>query len=249
MHPTNLTIYQLIKYHIELTEAMEYTLITYKYDENELIERFKFLKEDYKKGFYHKITSKLFKKSKKLTKEIKDFWKTYNKDVIQNMVSDHNLHTRIEYNKKLYLSCACSNNILQVFLKEEAIKKDLDDSLITLVETTNKHFNLFCLFNLLNLFVSSKAILLEGDSTYILNDEDKQSLITFFNSFKDDIEEKEIIKDTSDLLNEAKTFNDEEAYELLNKISIECTKSEKQLYTDFESFTNKLEKDIEKGHN
>ena len=29
----------------------------------------------------------------------------------------------------------------------------------------------------------------------------------------------------------------------------QCIKSEKQLYTDFETFTSKLEKEIEKAHN
>ena len=73
MHPNNYTLYQLIKFHIELTEAMEYTLITYKYNEGELKERFDFLKTDYKKGFFHEIVKTLFNKPKKLTKEVKVF--------------------------------------------------------------------------------------------------------------------------------------------------------------------------------
>ena len=32
-------------------------------------------------------------------------------------------------------------------------------------------------------------------------------------------------------------FNEEEAYDLLNKVSIECSESEKRLYTDFDKFT------------
>ena len=77
MHPNNYTLYQLIKFHIELTEAMEYTLITYKYNEGELKERFNFLKTDYKKGFFHEIVKTLFNKPKKLTKEVKVFIKKY----------------------------------------------------------------------------------------------------------------------------------------------------------------------------
>ena len=102
MHPNNYTLYQLIKYHIELTEAMEYTLITYKYDEGELIERFHFLNNDYKKGFYHYITKKLFKNSKKLTSEVKEFINAYNRHNIPKIVDDKNLHSRIKYNQKLY---------------------------------------------------------------------------------------------------------------------------------------------------
>ena len=63
MHPSNYTLYQLTKYHIELTEAMEYSLITYKYNDVELKQRFDFLNSDYKQGFYHEITHKLFRKS------------------------------------------------------------------------------------------------------------------------------------------------------------------------------------------
>ena len=87
MHPSNFTLYQLTKYYIELTEAMEYTLITYKYDRDELIERFNFLTYDYKKGFYHKIVSKLFKGSKKLTKEIKNITR-YNYCIV--LLGNHN---------------------------------------------------------------------------------------------------------------------------------------------------------------
>ena len=46
-----------------------------------------------------------------------------------------------------------------------------------------------------------------------------------------------------------KEFNEEKVYELLNKVSIECMKSEKDLYSDFEDFSSKLEKEIEKAHN
>lgn len=247
MHPTNFTLYQLVRYHIELTEAMEYSLITYTYNDKELTERFNFLKQDFKYGFYHKITHKLFKKSKKLTKEIKDFWKSYNKNVIQKILSDHNLHTRIKYNTKLYLGYACSNNILKVFLNEEELKKDLDNSLINLIETTNKHFNIFCLFNIVNLFVSTKAIILEGDTIYTLDEKDKKSLITFYNSFEKDINEKDLSNDAFNLINESKNFNEEEAYDLLNKISLKCIEAEKNLYTDFENFTKKLEKDVQKS--
>lgn len=249
MHPSNFTLYQLVKYHIELTEAMEYTLITYKYDENELIERLKFLKDDYKKGFYHKIISKLFKNNKELTKEIRDFIKTYKKIDIENMVSEHDLHSRIEYNKRLYLAISASNDILQIFLDEEQIKKDLEDSLIELIKTTNDHFNLFYIFNSLNLYVSSKSIILQGDTLYNLKEEDKQLLIALLTSFDEAINQKGLLSDIIDLIKEKKKFNEEDAYELLNKISMECIKSEKDLYTDFETFTSKLEKEIEKAHN
>ncbi len=248
MHPNNFTLYQLIKYHIELTEAMEYTLITYKYDEGELIERFNFLNNDYKKGFYHYITKKLFKKSKKITKEINDFIATYNRHNIPKMVDDRNLHSRIKYNQKLYLAYSCSNNLIQVFLDEENIKKELEDSLVKLLETTNKHFNLFYLFNTLNLFASSKLVLMEGDSLYILDDEDKQLIRALLTSLEDEIAKKSLLKESLKFLKEDNP-NEEKIYELLNKISLECIEEEKNLYQDFETFTSKLEKEIEKGHN
>ena len=249
MHPSNYTLYQLVKYHIELTEALEYTLITYKYDAGELNERFTFLKNDYKKGFYHEIVNQLFKNKKKLTNEIKQFISSYNDKKISKMLNTHDLHTRIKYNRKLYLACASSNNILQVFLNEEEIRKDLESSLVKLIETSNSHFNLFCLFNTLNMFVSTKVTLLEGETLYILNDIDRKTMITTLNSLDSKISNKSLLNDTLALVQEQKEFNDEDAYELLNKISMECMKSEKELYDDFESFSNKLEKEIEKGHN
>lgn len=249
MHLSNYTLYQLVKYHIELTEAMEYSLITYKYNDIELKQRFDFLNSDYKQGFYHEITHKLFRKSNKLTREIRHFIKKHKYKMIADMVQNSNLHSRVQYNKNLYLAYASSNNILQVFLSEEELRKNLDESLIQLIETANAHFNLFCLFNTLNLFVSSKVILLEGDNLYILDDIDRKDMITLLNSLNKKIPNETLLNDTLELVQELKTFQEEDAYELLNKISVECMKYEKDLYSDFEDFTNKLEKEIENRHN
>ena len=247
MHPNNFTLYQLVKYHIELTEAMEYTLITYKSNEGELNERLAFLKEDYNKGFYHQITSKLFYKPKKLTKDIKHFIKRYNTKKVLALYQTHDLHPRIEYNNNLYLACETSNNIIKAFLNEEKIKKEIETSLLKLIETTNNHFILFALFNSLNLYVSSKVILLQGDELYTLLPESKSKIIQLINSIKDRTPSS-LAEDSLKLINEEKAFDEEDAYELLNKVSIECMKAEQDLYTDFESFTSTLEKEIEKGH-
>ena len=244
MHANNFTLYQLVKYHIELTEAMEYTLITYKYDEKELLERLYFLKTDYKNGFYHRITKKLFNKSKKLTQEIKYFVNHYNKKRIDQMVNDHNLHSRIQYNNDLYLAYASSKNIIDTFLNEEEINKNLEKSLLKLIKTTNEHFILFCLFNSINLYISNKVIIMQGDTLYDINEEDKKNIKKLVNSIKDAFPKKELITQTFELMNEMKKFNEEEAYELLNKISVECSESEKKLYQDFDKFTKSLEKEI-----
>lgn len=248
MHPTNFTLYQLVKYHIELTEAMEYTLITYKYNEGELKERLTFLKDDYKKGFYHQITRKLFYKPKRLTKEISYFTKKYNIKKIHELTQTHDLNKRIEYNNKLYLAYKASSNIIKAVLKEEQIKQEIEPSLIKLIDTTNNHFMLFALFNSLNLFVASRVILLQGDSLYNLSEIDKTNLLKLIKTLKDELDFKSLIEETLDLIEEKKTFNEENAYELLNKVSIECIKSEKDLYSDFDAFTSDLEKEIEKGH-
>lgn len=248
MHPNNFTLYQLVKYHIELTEAMEYTLITYKYNEGELIERLNFLKEDYKKGFYRQITNKLFYKPKKLTKDINYFTKKYNLKKVLALTQTHDLHNRIEYNNKLYLAYVSSSNIIKAFLKEEQLKKEIEPSLLKLIETTNNHFILFYLFNSLNLFVASKVILMQGDSLYTLTPQDKNKLVELVTIVKESMEQKSLGEDAIALINESKKFDEEDAYELLNKISVECMKSEKELYEDFEAFTSDLEKEIEKGH-
>ena len=247
MHANNFTLYQLVKYHIELTEAMEYTLITYKSNEDELNERMNFLKEDYIKGFYHQITNKLFYKPKKLTKEIKLFIKKYNTKKVIALTQTHELHTRVEYNNNLYLAFESSNNILKAFLKEEEIKNSMEPSLLKLIETTNKHFILFSLFNSLNLYISTKVTLLQNDTLYTLTDLDKTALLKLVNTIKELVEPKSLAEDSLKLIKGTNKFNEEDAYELLNKISMECMKSEKDLYTDFETFTNELEEEIEKG--
>ena len=74
---------------------------------------------------------------------------------------------------------------------------------------------------------------------------DKKELFKLLNSIKESFPNKDLINQTYSIMNDMKTFNEEEAYELLNKISLECSESEKKLYQDFENFTKSLEKEIE----
>ena len=96
--------------------------------------------------------------------------------------------------------------------------------------------------------IDSKVIIMQGDSLYTLTDTDKTNLVKLINNIADSIDSKSLISETLDLLNETKKFNEEDTYELLNKVSVECMKSEKDLYTDFDAFTSDLEKEIEKSH-
>ena len=245
LHPSNFTFYHLVKYYIELTEALEYTLITYTYQQEELIERFEFLKDEYKKGFFHKIVKRLYKFPNEMCEEIKSFIKNYNYKKVYNMVSEPNLHSRIVYNRDLYLAISNSLEIINLCLENEDIKKGLDSSLLELIETTTKHFDLFYLFNMLTLYVSSKTNLLQGGIVYELDEDDKSLLSSLISSLEDSSIDKKLIKEANKLLKENKKFDEEDAYETLNKISIECIKEEKNLYSDFDSFTSKLEKEIE----
>lgn len=248
MHPTNYTLYQLIRYHIELTEAMEYTLITYKYEEKELIERFLFLKMEYKKGFFHHIISKLYKNNKYLTSELRDYLTSYNKETIEAITKDHDLHSRIKHNQKLYLACSTTSELIEIFLNEQRINEVADKELIKIFEIANKHFNLFFLFNSLNLFVSTKVIILNDDLLYTLQEEDKQLLLLLLTSLEIN-KDKSLLEESINLICGKTKFNEENAYDLLNKVSIECIESEKDLYSNFEAFSNKLEKEIENNHN
>jgi hypothetical protein len=165
------------------------------------------------------------------------------------MLKDDDLHSRIIYNKDLYLAYSSSKSILEVFLKEEEIKKDLEQSLIDLIITTNKRFNLFYLFNCLNLYVSSKAIIFQGGSIYKLDDDNRKLLSLLLNALENKLQDQSLLKETLELVDEKKKFKEEDAYELLNQISIECTKAEKDLYTEYDAFLKMMEKEIEKINN
>ena len=246
IHPSNFTFYHIVKYYIELTEAMEYTLITYKYQEDELKARFKFLKEEYKKGFFHKIIKGLFRYPQEITKELKYFIKHYNYKIVNNMVNDPNEHGRIIYNRDLCLAVSNVLEIINLCLDNERIKDGLEDSLIKLIDTTTRHFNLFYLFNVLNLYVASKVAVLQGAIIYELDEDDKTLMLSLLSTLEATDINKGLLKESNKLINEVKKFNEEDAYEVLNKVSIECIKEEKNLYTDFDSFSAKLEKEIEK---
>lgn len=246
IHPNNFTFYHVVKYYIELTEAMEYTLITYKYQEDELKARFKFLKQEYKKGFFHRIIKGLFRYPDEATKEIKYFIKHYNYKIVNAMVNDPNEHTRIIYNRDLCLAVSNILEIINLCLEQERIKDGLEDSLLKLIDTTTRHFNLFYLFNALNLYVASKVAVLQGAIIYELDNEDKTLLLALLSTFEETDINKGLLKEANKLIEETKKFDEEDAYEVLNKVSIECIKEEKNLYTDFEKFSEKLEKEIEK---
>ena len=249
MHPTNYTLYHLLRYHIELIEAIEYSLITYKIDKEELDTRFKFLKEDYKKGFFNTITSQAFTDKSALTKELKYFLKHYNSKMINEIVNTHGLRERIEYLRDLSLAYNNSLTLINAFLNEEDIKNKLDNKLIDLINSANKYFNLASLFNCLNLFVASKVIILQGDTLYNLTQDDYYILCALITTIEPEIEKKSLYQETYALVNKQGKFNEEDAYELLNKISLEYTSVEKELYTSFESFSNKLQKEIRKEYN
>ena len=89
---------------------------------------------------------------------------------------------------------------------------------------------------------------MQGDSLYTLSQEDKTNLLKLINTLKDELDSKSLIEEALNIIKENKPFDEENTYELLNKVSIECIKSEKDLYADFEAFTSDLEKEIEKGH-
>ena len=249
MNASNYTLYQLIKYHIELSEALEYSLITYNYEENELIERFLFLKTEYKKGFFHFITKKLYKDVDYLTSELKDFLVSYNRAKVEEMTKDHNLNSRIKFNQKLYLAYSSTKQLIDIFLDEERIKKDAEKDLLELYDAANNHFNYFFLFNSLNMFVSTKATILSGDTLYTLKDDDKQLFLALVTSFEDDITDTILFKDSIKLIKGKTKFKEDDAYELLNKVSMKCIEAEKKLYNEFEDFSIKLEKELEKKHN
>jgi len=245
LHPSNFTFYHLVKYYVELTEALEYTLITYTYQQDELIERFKFLKEEYKKGFFNKIIKRLFKYPSEVSEEIKKYIKKYDDKKVYSMIGDPNLHSRIIYNRDLYLAISNSLEIINLCLENERIKQDLDHSLLELIKTTTKHFDLFYLFNMLTLYVSSKVNLLQGGIVYELDEDDKTLLVTLLSSLEESSVDKKLLKESIKLIKGKKKFDEEDAYETLNKVSLECIKEEKNLYTDFDLFTSKLEKEIE----
>lgn len=249
MNASNYTLYQLIKYHIELSEALEYSLITYKYEEHELIERLLFLKAEYKKGFFHFITKKLFNDINYLTSELKDFLTSYNREIIEKITKDHNLNSRIKFNKKLYLAYSCTKQLIDIFLEEERIKKDAEKDLLELYNASNKHFNYFFLFNSLNMFIATKVNLLSDDTLYTLEEEDKQLFIALLTSIESEIEDSSLYKESLKLIKGKTKFKEDDAYELLNKVSMKCIEAEKDLYTEFEDFSLKLEKELEKKHN
>ena len=98
---------------------------------------------------------------------------------------------------------------------------------------------------MLTLYVSSKTNLLQGGIVYELDEDDKSLLSSLISSLEDSSIDKKLVKEANKLLKANKKFDEEDAYETLNKISIECIKEEKNLYSDFDSFTSKLEKEIE----
>ena len=249
MHQNNFTIYQAIKYHIELIEAMEYSLITYKYEENELVARLTFLNDDFKKGFYHYITRLLLENQKALTLEIKAFLKKYNKKIIYEMYNDKNHHNRVIYNRDLYQAYITSNHIINLLLNESKIKETLENSLIDLFNISNKYFQLAYLFNNLNLYISSKTSIFSDNLIYTLNQEDRLLMLSLLTSFETDIEKKELLNETINLISEKSKFNEDKAYDLLNEVSVAYSQQEHNLYTNFESFSLLLEKEIEKLHN
>ena len=96
------------------------------------------------------------------------------------------------------------------------------------------------------MYVASKVAVLQGAIIYELDENDKVLLLALLSTLEETDINKGLLKEANKLIEETKKFNEEDAYEVLNKVSIECIKEEKNLYTDFETFSAKLEKELEK---
>ena len=228
MDHSNYTIFEILKYKIEFLECLEYSLLTYKIDEEDIKKRLFFLKNDFKDGMYQEIVSTLFTSFNKLNSPIIYFLKHYPLKKITNMTSNKNAKSYLNYNERLIDAYETFNYIINMFLEEEQIKNKLDKKVLELININNNHFNNFLFFNIFTLYVE---IISNKETEIKYTEKDIIRLIRIMNYCNKN-------NDFNSSIEILKEEDNEAMYKEIENLSNKCVKFEKEQYMSLKELIN-----------
>lgn len=239
MNHFNYSLFEIIKYKIELNEFLEYSLPTYEIDLTNINQKYNLINSTYKDGLYKDIISSLFTNYELVNKPVKDFLKEYSATKISKMIKKKKLSNLIEYNKKLIDCFENFNTILSNIMNEKEISEILDKKVVNLLETSNQHFSLFMFFNTYHTYIDC---LLNKNTKIKFKNLDIKNLVSLINYCNRNHQYDSYI-------NILKDENEIELNNEVEKLSSKCLALEKKLNEDLQELVDKLNKELEKSKN
>lgn len=233
MNHSNYTVFEILKYKIDFLECLEYSMPSYTINKDEIAKKLSPLKKDFKDGLYKEIVSSLFTSFNKLNKPIRQFFKKYNENKLENIHNSKKIKELLKYNEIVINCYETFNYILNAFLEEDQIVKTLDNKLLELIKINNDYFENFLFFNCYTLYLEFN----HNDWKYTDKEISRTiKLLNYCNKDSKFIKQMETLEEN----------NQEKIYKELETISNICTKLHEHQINSLKEFIALIEKEIHK---
>lgn len=237
MNHSNYTLFEIIKYKIEFSDCLEYSLIDNTNDENDIKNHLTYLKNELNKGEYKQITSSLFTSHKKINKQLIKFIKKYNSKKIFKIKKSLKLKKYLDFNIHLLDCYETFNYIIKAFTEDAKISCLLDNKILDLIKISNNHFINFLFFNSYNLYLNC---FFRENSNLIYSDPDMKQLISILKYCNAN-------KEFDKYIDVLKTENKIKINNEFEKLSQMCIESEKKQLQLTKKIIESINKEIKKA--
>lgn len=236
MNYSNYTLFEILKYKMELLDCLEYSMETYTLNEKEVEQNFTYLKNNLLNGTYKEIICSLFTNYKKINDPLFIFFKEYTPNKIIKMINSKKSRKKITF-IKLLIDCHNSlNNIIYSFLNEEGLKNKIEYKITSLILTHNKHFINFLFFVLFNMYYCS---LNQNQNNLLFKEKDLKDIASMIKYCNADNLFDESIKILEENI-EMNVTNE------IKKISNKCIDLEKKQNLQLKEIIASLNQEVEK---
>lgn len=239
MEHINYTLFEIIKYKIEFLDTLEYSMETYKLDNEEIKKNLLYLKKNLNEGMYKEIIFPLFTDYEKVNEYIFSFFKTYSYRKVIKMIKSKKVNLKIRFIKSII---DCHENlkyIVSSFTDEKEIAEKLDKRIINLIEVHNEHIKTFLFFIMFHLYINN----LYPNKTKLKYKESDIKEIAAILKYCNDENKFEDYLNTLDKENELDINNSFE------KLSNKCIELENKQSLKLKEIINLLNSELEKNKN
>jgi hypothetical protein len=237
MEYCNYTLFEILKYKIELLDCLEYCMESYELNIKEIEKNLSYLKNNLESGMYKEIITSLFTEYDKVNQDIFSFFSNYSLKKIKRMIKSKKAKHKINYIKNIIDCHESLNQILLSFIKEEELLKKFDKKLTKLFETHNTHFINFLYFITYSMY---SCYLYPNKSKLKFTDEDIKDLVSIIkycnkdNLFENSIK---ILKD-----NIEGNINNE-----FERLSNKCIETENKQAIELKEIISLLNQELQKN--
>ena len=142
----NFTLFEVLKYKIEIENCLEYCQEGFKSNIKDIEKNLVYLKSNFDSGSFYTNISVLYTDYNLINKPLIDFFETYKLKKIVKMIKSKKLDAKLEFMKMMIDCNVHLDNLMKAFEEEPEIAKRTNNKLKKLLLTSNNHFKHFCFF-------------------------------------------------------------------------------------------------------